>query len=285
MYAVDRYTSVNDLGTAVLFQQLIDHPVARVVTASSMSIYGEGLYRDRRRASLRQDVVRGARNPDGSWDPQDERGRALLPVPTPETKQPALASVYAIGKYVQETADPDPVAGLRHGGHGAAPVERLRSRPGPLQPLYRRPGDLRLAPRQRPAADGVRGRPAAPRLRPCERRGARLPAGARSPARGRPRSSTSAAAKSAPSRRSRRAAGRSMDRDGPRAGHHRQGPRRRHPPLHPGPVQGADGARLRAAAGFRRRPGRTRRMGRPAGGAATASPRRGDELEARGLVA
>src|SRR5579875_2695625 len=27
MYAVDRYTSVNDYGTAVLFQQLIDKPV------------------------------------------------------------------------------------------------------------------------------------------------------------------------------------------------------------------------------------------------------------------
>ena len=46
MYAVDRYVSVNDHGTAVLFQQLIDNPVKRVVVASSMSIYGEGLYRD-----------------------------------------------------------------------------------------------------------------------------------------------------------------------------------------------------------------------------------------------
>ena len=101
MYAVDHYTSVNDLGTAILFQQLIDQPVRRVVTASSMSIYGEGLYRTRD-GELRQDVVRGARNPDGSWDPQDERGRPLLPVATPETKQPALKSVYAIGKYVQE---------------------------------------------------------------------------------------------------------------------------------------------------------------------------------------
>ena len=45
MYAVDRYTSVNDHGTAVLFQQLIANPVKRVVVASSMSIYGEGLYR------------------------------------------------------------------------------------------------------------------------------------------------------------------------------------------------------------------------------------------------
>ena len=46
MYEVERYTSTNDVGTAVLFEKLIDRPVRRVVTASSMSIYGEGLYRD-----------------------------------------------------------------------------------------------------------------------------------------------------------------------------------------------------------------------------------------------
>src|SRR3546814_655203 len=43
MYEVERYTSVNDLGTAILFQRLIERPVRRIVTASSMSIYGEGL--------------------------------------------------------------------------------------------------------------------------------------------------------------------------------------------------------------------------------------------------
>lgn len=101
MYAVDRYTSVNDHGTAVLFQQLIDNPVRRVVTASSMSIYGEGLYRTAD-GELREDVVRGPRNPDDSWDPLDGQGRPMTPVPTPESKRPALASVYAIGKYVQE---------------------------------------------------------------------------------------------------------------------------------------------------------------------------------------
>jgi dTDP-L-rhamnose 4-epimerase len=101
MYAVERYTAVNDLGTAVLFQRLIERPVRRVVVASSMSVYGEGLYRTQD-GVLVQDLVRGGRNPDGSWDPLDERGRPLLPVPTPETKQPALRSVYAIGKYVQE---------------------------------------------------------------------------------------------------------------------------------------------------------------------------------------
>jgi len=102
MYAVDRYVSVNDHGTAVLFQQLIRRPVRRVVTASSMSIYGEGLYRDADGA-LHEDVLRRPRgSADASWDPLDAQGRPLEPVPTPESKRPSLASVYAITKYVQE---------------------------------------------------------------------------------------------------------------------------------------------------------------------------------------
>ncbi len=101
MYAVDRYTSVNDYGTAVLFQQLIDRPVRKVVTASSMSIYGEGLYRDVEGKTY-EEVVRTGRAAGGDWDPVDAQGRPLIPVPTPEGKRPALASVYALGKYVQE---------------------------------------------------------------------------------------------------------------------------------------------------------------------------------------
>lgn len=102
MYAVDRYVSVNDGGTAVLFQQLIEAPVRRVVVASSMSIYGEGLYRDADGA-LVEDAVRAPRAHAGqSWDPLDARGRPLVPVPTPEWKRPALASVYAITKFAQE---------------------------------------------------------------------------------------------------------------------------------------------------------------------------------------
>ncbi len=100
MYAVDRYVSVNDLGTAMLFQRLIDAPVQRVVVASSMSIYGEGLYRTVD-GDLVQDALREPR-PAAPWDPLDAQGRPLIPVPTPEWKQPALASVYAITKYVQE---------------------------------------------------------------------------------------------------------------------------------------------------------------------------------------
>jgi dTDP-L-rhamnose 4-epimerase len=102
MYAVERYTSVNETGSAVLFEALIDKPVRRVVTASSMSIYGEGLYEDAD-GNLVQNAERKPRTADAqSWDPLDEQGRPLRPVATPEWKQPSLSSIYALGKYVQE---------------------------------------------------------------------------------------------------------------------------------------------------------------------------------------
>ena len=102
MYAVERYTSVNETGSAVLFEALIDKPVRRVVTASSMSIYGEGLYQDED-GELVQNAERAPRTSETqSWDPLDAQGRPLKPVATPESKQPSLASIYALGKYVQE---------------------------------------------------------------------------------------------------------------------------------------------------------------------------------------
>ena len=102
MYEVERYTSTNDVGTAVLFEKLIDQPVRRVVTASSMSIYGEGLYLDAEGETV-EDAERGTvRDGQKVWDPVDRQGRALTPVATPEWKRPSLASIYALNKYVQE---------------------------------------------------------------------------------------------------------------------------------------------------------------------------------------
>ena len=101
MYAVERYVSVNDVGTAVLFQALIEHPVERVVVASSMSIYGEGLYRNQQ-GEILADVTRKPRVKDAGWDPTDANGLPLRPVATPEWKKPDLASVYALTKYAQE---------------------------------------------------------------------------------------------------------------------------------------------------------------------------------------
>jgi dTDP-L-rhamnose 4-epimerase len=98
MYEIDRYVSVNDLGTAVLLRCLIEHRVRRLVVASSMSIYGEGLYKD----SSGQVVQSLQRDLRVGWDPIGEDGQSLIPVATPEWKQPALSSVYAITKFTQE---------------------------------------------------------------------------------------------------------------------------------------------------------------------------------------
>ena len=46
MYEIGDYVAVNSLGTAILLQALLDRPVAHLVVASSMSVYGEGLYLD-----------------------------------------------------------------------------------------------------------------------------------------------------------------------------------------------------------------------------------------------
>jgi len=102
MYEIERYTSVNNLGTAVLLEALIEKPVGRLIVASSMSIYGEGLFRDAD-GSL---VTAGERGRDQlkarRWEVADDQGRPLTPVPTPETKAPTLSSVYALSKYDQE---------------------------------------------------------------------------------------------------------------------------------------------------------------------------------------
>ena len=104
MYEIARYVGANDLGTAVLLEALIDHPVKRVVVASSMSVYGEGRY-----ARPDGTLVAGVRRRPadiraGRWEPVDEAGDALTALPTDEGKQPDLASIYALTKYVQERA-------------------------------------------------------------------------------------------------------------------------------------------------------------------------------------
>jgi dTDP-L-rhamnose 4-epimerase len=38
MYEIESYTSTNNLGTAVLLQQLIERPIERLIVASSMSV-------------------------------------------------------------------------------------------------------------------------------------------------------------------------------------------------------------------------------------------------------
>ncbi len=102
MYEIVRYTDVNNSGTATLVEALIEKPVEKLIVASSMSIYGEGLYRAPDGASV-SGTERGLDQLGrGDWEVRDDAGNVLLPIPTPESKTPSLASVYALSKYDQE---------------------------------------------------------------------------------------------------------------------------------------------------------------------------------------
>ncbi|MEX0772930.1 MAG: NAD-dependent epimerase/dehydratase family protein [Balneolales bacterium] len=102
MYEIREYMDVNDIGTSVLLEALAKNPVERLIVASSMSIYGEGLYQNSG-PDVYQHVKRSKDQlSKGIWETYDKNGRKLQPIPTPETKTPSLASVYALSKYNQE---------------------------------------------------------------------------------------------------------------------------------------------------------------------------------------
>jgi dTDP-L-rhamnose 4-epimerase len=126
MYEPAEYAAANTGGTGVLLEALLEHPVRKLVVASSMSIYGEGAYEpapatERSREQLER----------GEWEPRGPNGEELSPVPTPETKQPALASIYALTKYDQERMC------LLYGAAYGLPVVALRffNTYGPRQAL------------------------------------------------------------------------------------------------------------------------------------------------------
>jgi dTDP-L-rhamnose 4-epimerase len=102
MYELTDYTSVNAVGTTTLLEAMLDSPVERLVVASSMSVYGEGLYVDRDGTVVPAVTRRRSDLERGQWEPRGPRGEALTPIPTPETKAPALTSVYALNKFDQE---------------------------------------------------------------------------------------------------------------------------------------------------------------------------------------
>lgn len=102
MYEVADYTAVNNQGTANLLQLLLQQPVEKLVVASSMSIYGEGLYRNAAGQVLTGQDRSLPQLKSRDWELHDPDGDALFPVPTPETKLPSLASVYALSKFDQE---------------------------------------------------------------------------------------------------------------------------------------------------------------------------------------
>ncbi len=104
MYEIRRYIDANTMGTVNLLELLAGgkHGVRKLIVASSMSIYGEGAYRDElgRFAfpPVRPVEALAARR----WELFVDHHRPLMPVATPETKPICPSSIYAISKRDQE---------------------------------------------------------------------------------------------------------------------------------------------------------------------------------------
>ncbi len=100
MYEIESYVSANSLGAAVVLQEIIARKgqVARLVVASSMSIYGEGAYVDVDGKPAAPGLRPDAQLEKREWEVRDERGRELRAIGTPETKPLIPTSVYAVTK-------------------------------------------------------------------------------------------------------------------------------------------------------------------------------------------
>ncbi len=102
MYEIERYTSVNAIGCAVVLEEATAarDGLEKIVVASSMSIYGEGAYR-----CPAEDVeVLVESRPEAQllrreWEPRCPACSAVLePLPTSERKPLQPTSIYAVGK-------------------------------------------------------------------------------------------------------------------------------------------------------------------------------------------
>jgi dTDP-L-rhamnose 4-epimerase len=102
MYQIEQYTSVNNVGTALLLEKVVKSPIKKLIVASSMSVYGEGMYQKSDGSSYAQAARPVEQLRRHQWEPVTESGEALVPVPTPEWKTPSLASIYALSKFDQE---------------------------------------------------------------------------------------------------------------------------------------------------------------------------------------
>jgi dTDP-L-rhamnose 4-epimerase len=100
MYEIERYVSANAVGAAVLLEEVVlrRDRVRKLVVASSMSIYGEGAYRDASGALVSPGLRPEAQLRARRFELEDEEGRALVPAPTPETKPLQPTSIYAVTK-------------------------------------------------------------------------------------------------------------------------------------------------------------------------------------------
>lgn len=106
LYRVAHYVDVNVRGTAILLECLAEQrpPLQKLVMLTSMTQYGEGLYRRPSDGQLmRVDIRSEEEIRRWGWEPVcQETGEPLEPVPTPEDAALLARNVYALTKRYQE---------------------------------------------------------------------------------------------------------------------------------------------------------------------------------------
>ncbi len=105
MYEIKEYVDANTLGTAKLWDHIINNKVKirKFIVASSMSIYGEGAYNCTKCGDVSAHLRNEKDLKEKRWEPFCPNcGQALKALPTPETKKLLSTSVYAITKKDQE---------------------------------------------------------------------------------------------------------------------------------------------------------------------------------------
>jgi dTDP-L-rhamnose 4-epimerase len=105
MYLIDYYVDVNSRGTGMLLDEIVNgkYNIKKLIVASSMSIYGEGVYECERCGRITPDF-RGQKQLEAhDWEMRCPAcGEIAKPVPTPESKPLKPTSVYAVSKRDQE---------------------------------------------------------------------------------------------------------------------------------------------------------------------------------------
>jgi len=100
MYDVARYVSANSLAAAEFLELVVArrYRIRKMVVASSMSCYGEGLYVDLLGAPVPVRPRPSSQLARQQWEPRGPDGGELTPRPTSEDKPLAPTSIYAVTK-------------------------------------------------------------------------------------------------------------------------------------------------------------------------------------------
>ena len=100
MYEISRYVETNALGAANVLDLIVNEklPIKKIIVASSMSVYGEGTYRDAKEKIIFPKLRGEQQLAAHEWDYRGEEGEVLEAVATNEEKPLFPTSVYAITK-------------------------------------------------------------------------------------------------------------------------------------------------------------------------------------------